>query len=363
MQTLTSVKELNGFSCSLKILPLDADDEYSLSNVLSLENIPIQPNLVPARNELDAMEHLRDLELHRLTEGDVKLLIGVDMPQLFLPSSIRKGHRGQPVAVKTTLGWSLLGPSLSPSMATNCFIGLVNSKNELLHKQICCLWETDFQPEVLSGFDVPISREHRISLELFKISVVQVSGHYQLTLLWKLGVKDLPDNLSLAYRRLNSLKRRLLKDRELHEKYSGTIDSYVEKGYAKLVQPDQLGSKENRLWYLPHHPVYQPLKGKIRIVFDCAAKQTAESLKDSLMSVPDLMNSLVGVLTRFRKDPVALVADIKSMFTKSWQTLPTAMFCDFYGGHIEICRQKYNLTRCWYISLALRPRHHVPDFV
>ena len=42
MQTLTSVNELNGFSCSLKILPLDADNEYSLSNVFSLENIPIQ---------------------------------------------------------------------------------------------------------------------------------------------------------------------------------------------------------------------------------------------------------------------------------------------------------------------------------
>ena len=314
VQTLTSVKELNGFSCSLKILPLDADDEYCLSNVFSLENIPIQPNLVPARNELDSMEHLRDLEFPRLAEGDVKLLIGADMPELFLPSSIRKGHRVQPVAVKTPLGWSLLGPSLSPSMATNGFVGLVNSKNELLRSQIRSLWETDFQPEASSGFDVPNSREDRISLELFKTSVVQVSGHYQLPLPWKPGVKDLPDNLSLAYHRLNSLKRRFLKDHELHEKYSITIDSYVEKGYAKLVQPDQLGSKENRVWYLPHHPVYQPLKGKTRIVFDCAAKQAGESLNDSLMSGPDLMNSLVGVLIRFRKEPVALVAYIESMF-------------------------------------------------
>ena len=89
-----------------------------------------------------------------------------------------------------------------------------------------------------SGFDVPNSREDRISPELFKTSVVQVSGHSQLRLPWKPGVKDLADNLSLAYRRLNCLKKRFLKDHELHEKYSSTIDSYVEKGYAKLVQPD-----------------------------------------------------------------------------------------------------------------------------
>ena len=32
------------------------------------------------------------------------------------------------------------------------------------------------------------------------------------------------------------------------------------------------------------------------------------------MQSPDLANSLVGVLTRFRKNKVALVADVKAMF-------------------------------------------------
>ena len=136
VQTLTYVKELNGFSCFLKILLLDVDDEYALLNVFSRENIPIQPNLVSARNELDAMKHPLDIELSCLAEGDVKLLIGADMPELFLPSSIRKGYHGQPVAVKTPLGCLLLGPSFSLSKAANCFVGLVKSKNELLHKKI-----------------------------------------------------------------------------------------------------------------------------------------------------------------------------------------------------------------------------------
>ena len=52
----------------------------------------------------------------------------------------------------------------------------------------------------------------------------------------------------------------------------------------------------------------------MRIVIDCAAKQAGISLNDALMSGPDLMNSLLGVLIRFRKNPIALVADIESMF-------------------------------------------------
>ena len=38
------------------------------------------------------------------------------------------------------------------------------------------------------------------------------------------------------------------------------------------------------------------------------------SLNDSLMQGPDLNNSLVGVLLRFRQEPVALVSDIEGMF-------------------------------------------------
>ena len=68
-------------------------------------------------------------------------------------------------------------------------------------------------------------------------------------------------------------------------------------------------------WYLPHFPFFNPHKPeKLRIVFDCAAKSMGVSLNDALSQGPDLMNSLVGVLTRFRKEPVALVANIKKMF-------------------------------------------------
>ena len=48
---------------------------------------------------------------------------------------------------------------------------------------------------------------------------------------------------------------------------------------------------------------------KLTIVFDCAARRMEVSLNDVLLQGPDLMNSLVGVLNRFRSEPIALVAD------------------------------------------------------
>ena len=87
------------------------------------------------------------------------------------------------------------------------------------------------------------------------------------------------------------------------------------KGYAREVPPDQRSLKEGKAWYIPHHGVYHTHKpGKIRVVFYCSAKFNSVSLKSMLYKGPDLTNSLVGVLTRFREDRVAVMADIEAMF-------------------------------------------------
>lgn len=67
------------------------------------------------------------------------------------------------------------------------------------------------------------------------------------------------------------------------------------------------------MWYIPHHRVYHPKKKKIRIVFDCTATYQT-SLNGQLLQGPDLTKMLIAVLTRFREDLIALMADIESMF-------------------------------------------------
>lgn len=100
------------------------------------------------------------------------------------------------------------------------------------------------------------------------------------------------------------------------------MSDILEKGHAEKVPHDQL---HRRVRYIPHHGVYYKKKGKIWVVFDCSASFQGTSLTAELLQGPDLMNTLLGVILRFRQEPVALMVSIEGMFhqvtsTNHWQS-------------------------------------------
>lgn len=50
------------------------------------------------------------------------------------------------------------------------------------------------------------------------------------------------------------------------------------------------------------------------VVFNCSATFQGTSLNSELLPGPDLTNTLFSVLSKFQQEPVAVMADIKSMF-------------------------------------------------
>lgn len=60
-----------------------------------------------------------------------------------------------------------------------------------------------------------------------------------------------------------------------------------------------------------YHGVYHPQKGNLRLVFDCGAEFKGVLLNNELLQGPNLPSSLLGVLTRFRQEPMSVVADVQ----------------------------------------------------
>lgn len=145
-------------------------------------------------------------------------------------------------------------------------------------------------------------------------SCIWRDGHYQVDLPLRDPEVKLPCNRKLAESRLDSLKKKMLKNNQFRNDYKAFMQDMVDKGYAEEVL-NEAKVINGREWYIPHHGVYNPQKpGKIRVVFDCAAKCNGISLNDLLLPGPNLLNSLQGILLRFREFPVAFSSDVECMF-------------------------------------------------
>ena len=121
-------------------------------------------------------------------------------------------------------------------------------------------------------------------------------------------------------------------------KYEDTIELYVKKGRAKQLPLSALDEQSQITWYFPHHPVMHPHKEKVRVVFDYAAKVQGTSLNDKLVTGPDQMNSIIGVLTRFRESPIALLGDVEKMFHQVYvgpEHRNALRFLWWLGGNLE----------------------------
>ena len=73
--------------------------------------MPITENCIAKKEDLEHWPHLHDVELQQLDIRSVMLVVGLkDNPSLFLPLECRAGIEGEPVVVRYSLGWTVIGP-------------------------------------------------------------------------------------------------------------------------------------------------------------------------------------------------------------------------------------------------------------
>ncbi|KAK7884399.1 hypothetical protein WMY93_027522 [Mugilogobius chulae] len=116
----------------------------------------------------------------------------------------------------------------------------------------------------------------------------------------------------MALVRLNHLKRKLQRNQDYKEQYIKFMEEIIESGNAEQVDDEGC---EGETWYIPHHGVRHSKKPEnLRVVFDCSAEFKGSSLNAHLLTGPDLLNGLLGILLRFRQHPVAMLCDVEKMF-------------------------------------------------
>lgn len=112
---------------------LDGATAVELPNVKTVERLPISKGCVPKQINLEKWPHLQGIDIPELNDGDVMLLIGLkERPRLFLPLESREGGEDEPIAIRYSLGWTVMGPIGGKKEDCDCSVNFTRSRDEIL---------------------------------------------------------------------------------------------------------------------------------------------------------------------------------------------------------------------------------------
>ncbi|XP_023289117.1 uncharacterized protein LOC111674124 [Orussus abietinus] len=321
------ISEPNSKTVTFAISGTPHGPSYTVSGARTVQQLAL-PCQSLREEDLKRFEHLGGVTAECYSNADPKVLLGQDNWDLIISREVREAGRNAPVASRTGLGWVIHGYAPSRNKRGNgelalalndpeaCGAGYADMGGDHRNEDLHALIKANFAFE---GMGITVQSRKPAAIQraekLLDATTRQIEGQWETGLLWRHDTIEFPDSRNTALNRLEALERKMDRNPEFRAAYQKEVNSLLESGYATRVGEAEDCSK--RVWYLPHFGVTNPNKpGKLRLVFDAAAKTRGVSLNDKLLSGPDLLNSLLGVLMRFRQRRVAFTGDIKEMFLR-----------------------------------------------
>ena len=321
-ESVMSVAGIHGLSemkteiVTARIGPSETDTAGEKITFCSHPNLNVGDKIYDFTKMKENYVYLNNLPDIKVSMADVKVILGQDAYHLIRPLEYKSGGRDEPWAVKTSLGWTVSGAL--PKKERKCMAASCNFSvsSDPLADQMKKWWDMETYASVcdVSGR----SKEEKRAQAILEKTTKHNGERYEVGLLWADDNPNLPNNYYSAYQQFLSMERRLSKNPGLKEAYKATIEKDLENHFVQKLEQEEVVSTENDMqWYLPHHPVKHPHKpGKVRRVCNAASKFKGVSLNDKLLSGPDLLRNLVGIVFRFREHLIAITADIESMFSQ-----------------------------------------------
>ncbi|XP_052770823.1 uncharacterized protein LOC128210513 [Mya arenaria] len=312
----------------LSVSSLDGFTKLELPTLVECDEIPQDRSEIPTPEVALNFTHLEKLaqSIPPLEEDcEIQLLIGRDLPAAHHVLDQVLGPREAPFAVQLSLGWVIIGEVClgkihQPDSVKVCFTTISNENRGTTFSPCeSFLKVKERESDLLfqkspDDNKVGLSADDREFLKMMdKEFTKDDSGLWTAPLPFRTLRPTIPDNRDQAFKRAVLLKRSLAKNPEKCNHMVQFMQKIFDSDAAKKVSENEENGQER--WYLPLFGVYHPKKrDKIRGVFDSSVFYKGCCLNELLLSGPNLTNSLLGVLLRFRRDKYAFTADIEQMF-------------------------------------------------
>ncbi|XP_072564870.1 uncharacterized protein, partial [Paramormyrops kingsleyae] len=352
LKTCSGVSDVIGRRAKgLVVESIDRKTCLSLPTLLECDELPDNRAEIPTPDAAAHQPHLKALASMIPAmdpNAQILILLGRDIIQVHKVLEQRNGPLGAPFAQRLALGWVIIGDVCLRGAHKPTSVHTFKT-NILENGRPSCMTPCSSSMHIKEGYNsppnlFPLHRKQQWAPAMLKDStsdhifyytkdddklapsmedlaflrIMEKEFHQDNVNSWVAPLpfrsprQRLPNNRGQAEDRLKSLTRRLRRHPEMKEHFVEFMGKVFENAHAEIAPPVQ---PEDECWYLPIFGVYHPQKpGQIRVVFDSSAQYCGVSLNDILLTGPNMNNSLVGVLMRFRRELVAVTADVQQMF-------------------------------------------------
>ncbi|XP_068245411.1 uncharacterized protein [Palaemon carinicauda] len=134
---------------------------------------------------------------------------------------------------------------------------------------------------------------------------------------WTKDPKLLQNNVSVALARQKGTAKRLMKlGSDYAQAYNDQILDITKRNVIRKLSDEEVKNYVGRVTYIQHHEMLKPgsVSTPLRIVFDSSAKYMGQSLNSFWAKGPNILNSMFGILLRFREKAIGIAGDINKMY-------------------------------------------------
>ena len=185
---------------------------------------------------------------------------------------------------------------------------------------------------MLEDAELDSSRSEKKAKRLVDAHAAVKNSRFKLRITLKAGIEELPDNRVMAEKRLDSLRKRAIKDKTWRDFLIRSFRELEDLTYVEPVNENKV--LDIPMWYIPYFVTSQARK---RILYDGRAEFKGVCINDVIETGPNLLNSLADILARFWLDKYGMITDLtKSFFQLGLPPHQRYLFCILWFDNHDI---------------------------
>ena len=128
------IKSIHGEEVRLVVSSLNGDESVDIPSYWTVNKLLASRTCIPTAHDVSQWSRLAGMGFPEPENKNVAVIIGCDVPEAHWVLDQRRGRRKAPDAVKTLLGWTLMGP-----------VGTVERQEDTnLHSQLERVFQMEF---------------------------------------------------------------------------------------------------------------------------------------------------------------------------------------------------------------------------